>query len=562
MAKDSSSGHATTPRPPKTRRKGVTIDLDAEEVDKSRPRSGTAVGAAKKSPKSASTRAASSKSRPSAAASEPVKAGPLKADAVKDRATGGKTETDRAKLADEPMKSGASGDGNAKKTAPAGEPSAGKPSDLKPGPARPGQAAAPPTASKARQSAGAAQAAAPLSVASRLVAGIIGGVIALGGAVALDRLQIVSLFGARTDFSDLRTEITGVKEETDSEIADLKAQIAAFAVTGDAETDEVAALGEKIAQIGVSLGEQSARLAQAEQPQALSEFKEQLAALESAVQSGAAGPEAGLVAIEQKLAGVEKAIADNQKLAGDAAKKTLAAVKPEIDRLGASAAELAGRVKTLEDGLSGLVDPQTVAALGVRVEQLADVIEKNAAPQTVAALRSALAAESLAAAMAAGRPFAAELDILQSDAYGGPDLTAIASYAAEGLPDAATLAVEFKALIPSLMPPEPERSATREGAGVVERLLASARNVVEVREAGPGTGSELMRRTAAIMQALNGNNLKLAKTGWQGLPIEARQASADWAAKLEARLAADALAGVLRAEALARLAAAGGGKGQ
>ena len=541
----------------------MTIDLEAEEIGKGGTKTGPVAGAARKPAQSASSEAGTPKAEPSKAASEPVKAESLKADTAKGQPAGDKAESDKAKVAEGPMKPGASGEASAKKTATASGQPDRKPAGPKSGPARPAQSAVPPKARESRQSP------AVSSVASRLVAAFAGGIIALGGAVALDRLEILSIFGADSGLSELQSQITGVKQETGGQIADLQAQIAALPAASGTEADGLAALGEKITQIEASLAEQGARLTKAEQPEALNNLEARLAALESAVQSGAAGPDAGLAAIEQKLAGVEKtiagveeAVAGNQRLAGEAAGNALAAVKPEIARLGTTDDDLAGRVTTLESGLSGLVDPQTVAALGARVEQLAGVIDKNAAPQTVAALKSALAAESLAAAVVAGRPFAAELDILQSGTDGGTDLTAISPYAAEGLPDATALAAEFEALIPSLLPPEPEPQAAPESAGLVDRLLASARNVVKVRQAGPAAGGELARQTGAILQALNGNNFKAARTAWQDLPVEARQASAGWAARLEARLAADALAGSLRAEALSRLATAGGGEGQ
>ena len=561
MAKDPSSGRGTGPRQSKARRKGVTIDLDAEEVSKRGTKSSPAAQATKKPAQSASSKASSSKPEPSKMASEPVKAGPLKADAAKGQpakkqSAGGKAAADTAKIAEESTKSGASGDGGAKKAASAIRHPDREPVGSKSGPARPAQSAVPPTARESQKSSPSA------SAASRLVAAFAGGIIALGGAVALDRLQMISIFGAKPGLSDLQTQIAGVKQEADGQIADLQAQIAALPATSGTDVDGLAPLGEKITQIEASLAEQGARIAKAEQPQALSDLEARLAGLESAVQSGAAGPDAGLAAIEQKLAGVEESIATVQVLAGKTAGDAAAAVKPEIDRLAASADALTKRVKTLEGGLSGQVDPQIFAALGTRVDQLAGVVDKNASPQSIAALKSALAAESLAAAVVAGRSFAAELQILQSSMDGGPDLTAIAAYAAEGLPDAAVLAAEFEALIPSMLPPEPERPAAPESAGLVDRLMASARNVVEVREAGPAAGGELMRQTGAVLQALTGNNLKAARTAWEALPAEARQASAGWSAKLEARLAADALAGSLRAEALSRLAKAGGGEGQ
>jgi hypothetical protein len=548
LAKEPSSGRATGPRRPKAKRKGVTIDLSAEDVSKGGTEKDPVPGVAKKPAQSASTEARSPKPEPSRSTSEPVKAGPLQADAarnetVKGRSAkrqpvGGKAPDVRAKAADEPAKSGASG--------------AGKSAETKSKPARPAQSTVPPAARAPQKS----------STAPMIVAAFAGGIFALGSAMVLDRLEVISIFGANSGIAGLQAQIIGVKVETVGQIADLQAQIEALPPTGGVAAGGAAVTGEKITRIEAVLTELGARITKAEQREAPSDLGKRLTALETAVQAGAAGPDAGLAAIEQKLAGVEEAIAGVQDMAGNAASTAAAAVKPEIDRLDATDDDLAGRVKTLEGGISRLVDTQTVTALGARVEQLASAVEKDVSPQSIAALKSALAAESLAAAVAAGSPFVAELDILQSGADGGPDLTKIAPYAAEGLPDAAALAAEFEALAPSLSPPEPEQPVVPESAGLVDRLLASARNVVEVREAGLAAGGELKRQTGAILQALNGNNFEAARTIWQSLPVEARQASAGWAAKLEARLAADAFAGTLRAEALSRLAAVGAGDGQ
>ncbi len=540
MAKNPSSGKAAGPRQPKARRKGVTIDLDAEEVGKAGTKNGPAGRAAK-----APARPDSSAPESPEATRPPV----AKERVAKDRVAKGRTAKDRTakdRAADK-AKAAVSASGQGDRKAGISEPG------------RPAQSAVPPAAGESRRPFGAAGPSSPSlpssasPAASRLVAAFAGGVIALGGAVVLDRMQIVSIFRAGPDLSDLQTQIAGMQETTGGQIADLQARIAALPATSGVDADGRAALAEKIAQIEAS------RLDRGE---ALRDLKMRLAALETAVQSGAAGPDAGLAVIEQKLAGVEAMIAGVQDRAGAAAGDAVAAIKPEIDRLAAIADELAGRVKALEGGAGGLVDPQIVAALGARLEQLAGVIDQNGSLQTIAALKSALAAESLAAAVASGRPFAAELLILQSEPDGGADLAVLAPYAENGLPDAAALAAEFEALMPSLKPPEPERPAALQSPGLVDRLLASARNLVEVRQVGPGAGGEAMGRGGVILQALNGNNLKAAWIAWQDLPPQSRQASAGWAAKLEARLAADELAGSLRSKALSRLANAGGGASQ
>jgi hypothetical protein len=87
----------------------------------------------------------------------------------------------------------------------------------------------------------------------------------------------------------------------------------------------------------------------------------------------------------------------------------------------------------------------------------------------------------------------------------------------------------------------------------VERLLESARGLVEVRRAGPTTGADPEAVVTRVRAALAAGDLQTALGEWKALPENARAATAAWAERAKARLAADRLVAKLRGEALARL---------
>jgi hypothetical protein len=165
------------------------------------------------------------------------------------------------------------------------------------------------------------------------------------------------------------------------------------------------------------------------------------------------------------------------------------------------------------------------------------------------ALQPAIAAGALAEALRGGAPFSAELDALAALGVGEADIAALRPHATAGLPTHQALQSGFDAAIADV----PLEQPVPANAGTVERLLESARGLVEVRRAGPTTGDQPAAVVTRVRAALAAGDLETALAEWRGLPENARTATAAWAERAEARLAAERLVAKLRGEALARL---------
>ena len=163
-------------------------------------------------------------------------------------------------------------------------------------------------------------------------------------------------------------------------------------------------------------------------------------------------------------------------------------------------------------------------------------------------------ADALADALQSGSPFASELAAMRG--LGLDDETALdglAPHAESGLPTLAKLRADFEAAAAGIdvTPPPPEDT------GTVDRLLQSARGLVEVRPANPVEGSDPPAILARIRAALDAGDLRTALDEWQALPDEAKSATQAWADAASSRLAADEFVTRLRGDALTRL----GGQG-
>ncbi len=215
-------------------------------------------------------------------------------------------------------------------------------------------------------------------------------------------------------------------------------------------------------------------------------------------------------------------------------------------------ADLKTQVEASAARLDGMPSEERVAALETKLsaaEKKIDAAETKI--DDAAALAPAVAADALAAAIEAGRPFGAELQALRRLGVDQATLDSLAPEADKGLPTLASLGREFETAIASvdLSSPIPE------GAGVMDRLMQSARGLVEVRPAHPTEGSDPEAVVTRIRGALAAGDLDTALKERDALPDAAKAATADWAAKAAARRDADDLVAQLRAEALSRLEA-------
>lgn len=321
-----------------------------------------------------------------------------------------------------------------------------------------------------------------------VAAGIIGGVIALAGAGALQYAGLLGLQG--------ETAI----EDASSQIADLQAQITALRNAGDG------GLGMRLDNLST----------------ALEQVKADVAALQEADASGSR--EAAFSALADKVAGIEKTLAEFGQ-AGNAASVDLTPVNEKLAALEALARSAGDAASAQESRL---------AALEQSVSQLSAKVDAQASQPKIAL---AIAASALKSAVDRGGPFVAELDTFAAIAPDAPQIASLRPYAEQGVPTRGEIADQMSAtanaMIAAAEPADPD-------AGFLQRLLTSAESLVKVRPIGAVEGAGVPETVARMEVAVNQGDYGSALGEYETLPEPAKAAGADFAGKLKARLEAEA----------------------
>lgn len=326
---------------------------------------------------------------------------------------------------------------------------------------------------------------------SGIAAGILGGVIALAGAGAL---QFAGILG---------TPGSVVLDGVNSQVASLQREITALTESQNG--------GDAAARIG-------------DLSQGLDQVRTDLAALKSSVEASAPVDGAEVAGLADKVQQVEAAVA----ALGEAAKVEPVDLAPVNDKLTAleasiksatdAATEQSGRLTSLE---------QSFASLSTTVEAQAS--------QPKIAL--AIAASALKSALDRGAPFAAELETFAAIAPDAPQLATLRSYAEKGVPTRAEIAAETDAAANAMI------AAGRpvdENAGFVERLMSSAESLVKVRPIGAVEGAGVPETVARMEVAVTQADYERALSEYESLPDAAKVAGAEFAGRLKARMEVEA----------------------
>lgn len=255
------------------------------------------------------------------------------------------------------------------------------------------------------------------------------------------------------------------------------------------------------------------------------------------------------------------------------------ALRQEIERLGARTAELEGAVKsaapasaldeirTRLSGLQGQTEERqrANAAAITAVQSSTSALDQKLASegQQLAALQAAIGklppelmqaglrvvvAGQAAEALRSGAPLGPALAALGKLGVTGPTTEPLRPYTAEPAPSAAVLSADFKPLAERITS-EPQGPA----ASIGDRLLRIADKVVTVRAVGDGSGRDVPGLVGRIEASLARGALADAAAAWEQLPEDPKRISADWAARLKGRVAAEAALRRLGAESLAAL---------
>ncbi|MGI6856081.1 COG4223 family protein [Mesorhizobium sp. 1B3] len=350
----------------------------------------------------------------------------------------------------------------------------------------------------------------PSGTGRGLLAGLAGGVIALLGAGALQYAGLVPAPGnaetnsLHTEIGVLRQEINGLKDSAG--VADAEGFRKVLS-DSNARVDGLATSLDKVAS--------------------------DLAGLRDAASSGGAGDGAAVQALDQKIKELESALA---ALGDGGGVQALGALNEKI----ASVESALAAAKTTADAANA-----RLAGLEEKVAGISEKLEEQAGQPRVAL---AIAASGLKAALDRGGPFATELDTFAAVAPDAPELPELRPFAEKGVPSRDDLVAATAAAANAMVDAS---QVVDENAGIVDRLVASAKSMVKVRPTGAVEGEGVPEKVARLEAAVKEGNLAKALAEYDSLPEASRAAGAGFAESLRGRLKVEelvdkALAGALK----------------
>src|SRR5271170_174200 len=226
------------------------------------------------------------------------------------------------------------------------------------------------------------------------------------------------------------------------------------------------------------------------------------------------------------------------------------AARGEIPGLAARVAKLETETpKTSDADLSPLVArlDKVEAALAAPKSETRVAAETPAAADNAAAI--AIIAAAIADELAAGAPFGTEIAALQRLGVDPAQLAALQAVA-DGAPTGSALAASFNAAAPRVL----AATSHNEKGGIVDRLLAHLRGLIQVRDLEETTGDDLEAIVSRIEAECRRGDIAAGLATFDKLPAAARQAAGDWPVKARARQAADGALQSIREAAIGRLA--------
>ena len=578
--KPSSSG---SPRRSSSRRKPVTIDLEAKTVAKDEAKSDKADPASATAEVAQDEKAARGDNKDKSAAA---------ADTARARVESGpgKTESDSPSPGASPEKATAGSKPEAKSTvAPEAKRGSEPPPKSEPK-SEPKSGATPEPATRPTPGPAAGAKQTPRSGLPLIAAAAIGGVVTLGGAIGLDRAGLIRLGQEQTieteALSELEASVAELSGALEGFRGDIEARINEFsAAAGDAET---------VQQQIDSLTAQIADIPSAEAPD-LEPLQTRMSKMEALLESGGAGVDAGLEALQAKLSTAVTridALSENLNSLTEAGKARSADIDAGLEAMRASLDEMATETKALGQNLAALSEGGRARSAGIaaveerlagRIDAFESTLDELSARTDLAAARAeaaatadqltaaneasmaaarkadqavaiapVLAAETLQRAVESGQPLESALNAFASLGVTDPVLDALQPYAKTGLPTLDHLKTEFDGLAAGFAA-TPTVTPTEGEAGAMDRLLKGAFRVVKVRPAEPGGPPDPAAAAFKVSGALAAGDLERALDEWQALPDDQKQASQAWADKASVIQDAQRFAERVRTDALARL---------
>jgi hypothetical protein len=195
-----------------------------------------------------------------------------------------------------------------------------------------------------------------------------------------------------------------------------------------------------------------------------------------------------------------------------------------------------------------------IAALERSVKTLTEELGKRTTAAANRAARLVVATAAMRAAIEHGDSFAGELAAARALGAEQDSLTALAAYAASGVPSAASLSRELTALLPAMRQAAVGKSD--KDSGLLDRLQANAQRLVRITPVD-GAGDDPETVLTRIAAAAAHDDLAAAIAAIVKLPESSRALAAEWVKKAKMREALVTAARKIANDALAELAKAG-----
>lgn len=403
-----------------------------------------------------------------------------------------------------------------------------------------------------------------------LVGGLVGGAIAFAG---LFGLQWAGVLPGGASTGDTQATAPAVVDNS-QELISLEARVEALAgqvatlestppsgeASDAASAQSFAALEQRVEEIraalstgaggdGAAVETLNSRVQEIEAQ--LSEVDGQVDTLATAVsesaQGGSEGGDPGVIAgLTETLGSVQGRL---DSLEGALQSTEAAGLGEALTSLGTDIDTLRQQVTSLDEAVSSgeaqrndlatALDSvrQTVDALSGRVSQAEETLAQSGSGETVA---RAVAAASLKSAIDRGLPFMPELEAFATVAGGDDVVETLRNYAPTGVPTLTQLVEQFQPVANAIVT---AGQGLDENASVADRLMSSARSLVQVRPVGDVEGESAGAIAARIEARLRDGNLQAAIDEWETLPDAAKAVSQEFHEDMQARAQVDALIG-------------------
>jgi hypothetical protein len=366
---------------------------------------------------------------------------------------------------------------------------------------------------------------------SGLLGGLVGGLAALLVAGGLYWLGVLpsprgdagsTVAPLQAEIDSLNQKIAALEQAPGSSDEDAAAMAIDGAMAGIAENRaSLAALDQRLGTFDARLSGIDDALAGAGMEgdtEVIGELRDRVATLEA----GSEGPS------PEVLTGIESGLSS--------VREETEAVSGAVATLQNDITALSGRLDEGMGSVNGSID-EMQNAIGA-IEQRIGNVEADIDAGAGSRVASAIAASALKSASDRGLPFMNELESYAAVAGPGESVEALRAYAASGVPTPAQLSDRFPQVANRIVA---SGSGLTPEANIADRLMASARSLVQVRPVGEVAGDDPGAIAARMEVALQGGDLARAIAEWEKLPDPARQVSEGFANDLQARQTLDSL---------------------